>query len=147
MTELREKIAKILGNNDLEITFTSPDERYSITYSTSIVAKEVLEPTTWSRTYWLRDKKLGTETTSPWDPYVHEKQIDLATNLIRFAKYHVEGLYDGWTQTCPVCGSTEAGKIWRNSSARCEQLVDSKKCGYKFEAKDKSKNLIANSID
>lgn len=147
MPELREKIAAILKNNDLEIVFTSPDDRYSIVYSTSIVAKEVLEPTVWSRTYWLRDNKFGSESTSPWDPYVYEKQVDLATNLIRFAKYHVEGLYDGWTQTCPVCGSIETGKIWRNSSVRCEQLADSKKCGYKFEAKDKSKNLIASSID
>jgi Zn ribbon nucleic-acid-binding protein len=146
MAELREAIAEILNNNDLEITFTSPDDLYSITYSTSIVAKEVIDPSSWSRTYWMCDKKVGSEATSPWDHYSHEKQIALATNLIKFAKYRVESISDGWIQTCPKCHSVESGKIWRNSSSKCEQLVGSKKCGYKFESKDKVKTLVANSI-
>ena len=147
MADLREKIAEILKNKDLEITFTSPDNRFSIIYSTSIVAKEVLDPIVLSRMYWLRDNKLGNETTSPWDSYVFEKQIDLATNLVKFAKYHLEGIYDGWRQVCPNCHFVESGKIWRNSPARCEQLVKSKKCGYKFESRDKTKTLTTHSID
>lgn len=146
MAELREALAEILNNNDLEITFTSPDGLYSITYSTSIVAKEVLDPSSWSRTYWMYDKRVGSETTSPWDHYNHEKQIDLATNLIKFAKYRVESIADGWKLTCPHCQSVELGKIWRNSSSKCEQIIGSKKCGYKFETKDKIKTLVATSI-
>ncbi len=146
MLELRNAIAEILSNKDQEIGLISPDDRYSVTYSTSIVAKDVIEPSSWSRTYWMRDNQLGIETPSPWDPYIHEKQVDLVVNLIKFARYRVEGIYDGWRQICPNCNAIESGKIWRNSPARCEQLVNSRKCGYKFEPKDKFKNLIAKSI-
>lgn len=139
---LENRIKLILGNKDLEIHFQSPTKEYCIVYSTSIVAKEIIEPESLFRNYYMIDEK-GFEIASPWDSYDEAKQTILATNLIKFAQYKLESIYDGWTQRCPQCNSTEIGKIWRNSSARCEALVEGRKCGYKFSVEDKSKNVVA----
>ena len=136
---LRERIQALLENKDLEVHFKSPTGDYGVVYSTSIVAKEIAEPTALYRTYWMVDNKIGSEVTSPWDDYVHAKQIDLATNLIKFSNYEVIAIYDGWTQTCKKCNTVENGKVWRNITSKCEVLVNGKKCGYKFKKEDASK--------
>jgi hypothetical protein len=132
-----EKIRGLLENEDLEVHFKSSTGDYSVIYSTSIVAKEVIEPIALYRTYWMIDGK-GSEVSSPWDTYQKAKQIDLATNLVRFANYEVVGVYSGWRLNCPKCGSVTEGKIWRNSPDRCEVLIDSKRCGHKFDPSEKS---------
>ena len=144
-SNLRERIQSLLENKDLEVHFKSPTGDYGVIYSTSIVAKEILEPTALSRTYWMVDNKIGSEVTSPWDGYDHAKQIDLATNLVKFANYEIVAIYAGWTQTCKKCGALEAGKIWRNITSKCEVSVGGKKCGYKFEASDLSKIPFADT--
>jgi hypothetical protein len=138
-TNLRESIQSLLENKDLEVHFRSPSGDYGVIYSTSIVAKEIVEPTTLHRTYWMVDNKIGSEVTSPWDGYEHSKQIDLATNLIKFANYEVIAVYDGWTQTCKKCGTVENGRVWRNITSKCEVVLNGKKCGYKFLSSDAAK--------
>jgi len=133
---LGDKIKKILSNLDLELNLESPDENFTFVYSTNIVAQEIENPTDLIRNYRLYQKNNGSDINAPWDEYDEAKQITLITNLIKYAKYRIKGIYSGWQLNCPHCKTKIEGKIWRNNPKRCKG-IETIICNYIFNDSDK----------
>lgn len=136
---LEEFVEKLLLDHDLEIELESPDKNFTFFYSTNIVAKEIENPDTLTRGYWLLQNNISSIVDAPWDKFDHAKQVKLLTNLIWHAKYIVKGIYRGWRITCPSCHQVTEGKIWRNSPKNCESITSIGKCNGQFNENDKSK--------
>ena len=136
---LEEFVEKLLLNHDLEIELESPDKNFTFFYSTNIVAKEIENPDTLTRGYWLVQNDNGSIVDAPWDKFDHAKQVKLLTNLIWHAKYVVKGIFCGWRLVCPSCNQVTTGKIWRNSPKNCENLTSVGKCSGQFNEDNKSK--------
>jgi hypothetical protein len=134
--DVEYKIKKILSNLDLELILESPDQNYTFTYSTNIVAQEIEQPLSLSRNYWLSQKINGSNISAPWDEYDEIKQVTLVSNLIKHSKYRIKGIYSCWKITCPICKLDIEGKIWRNSPKRCRGS-EIKDCDYMFTESDK----------
>lgn len=137
MNEIDNKISEALKNTDLEIELESANGEFTFTYSTNIVAKEIENPTTLTRGYWLTQNNTLATINAPWDTYEHEKQVILASNLIKYGNYKLKSISNGWTITCPNCKKVIEGKIWRNSPKNCENG-----CGTEFKLSDKKKKLV-----
>lgn len=138
-----EFIDRVLSDFDLEMTLSSPSGEYSVTYSTSIVAKDAVEPFKFSRSYWLTIKSNQSVMTSQWDDFDHFKQVKLVMGLLQFSNYKISALANGWTIECPRCKTYYEGKIWRNSPKKCDgtlQIVHG--CGLEFGAIDKKARVI-----
>lgn len=121
-------VGKILEDTDLEIELQSPDDEYTLIYSTIKIAKEIEEPTQFSRNYWLLVHSNKSRIDAPWDRYVYQNQKTLIENIIKFSKYKITRVSKGWTVTCNICGNKIAGKIWRNSPKNCEARIEKNKC-------------------
>ena len=131
------KIQELLSNPNIEIELLSPDQRYKIVYTTSVVAKEIMSPTEFYRSYYLYDMVNKSIMNSPWDTYIESKQVSLSHNLIKFAKYSVTRISKGWKIVCPKCAIQFKDNIWRNSPRNCIDQEHGPGCGQVFKDEDK----------
>lgn len=135
---LESSLTALLRDYDLELTYISPDERYKLVYSTAIVAKDILNPSKFTRTYYLVDEYSKSTIVSPWDFYDEQKQGELIKNLLNYSKYKLVSIATGWKVKCQKCGSIFEGKIWRNSPKNCETTPDNRGCGSPLQDTDKT---------
>ncbi len=133
-----QRLSALLQDCDLELTFLSPDQRYRLVYSTAIVAKDILNPSRFTRTYYLIDETSKSTMVSPWDFYDETKQSKLLKNLLNYSNYKLDSVATGWQVKCQKCGSIIKGKIWRNSPKNCETSSDNTGCGSPLRDKDKT---------
>lgn len=140
MNENEEKyIASLLENPDIEFELESPNKQYVVVYSTRIVAKDIEKPSQFERTYWIDQAGAGGTLVEPWDAFDLLKQATLAQNLIRFSRYSLRGVFNGWQVVCPKCGNSMQGKIWRNSPKDCKSIPAAKSCNHVFTTLDKKR--------
>jgi hypothetical protein len=131
-------LTALLRDYDLELTFLSPNGRYRLVYSTAIVAKDILNPSRFTRTYHLVDEHSKSTMVSPWDVYVEDEQVRLLQNLLNYSNYKLASIAVGWQVKCQKCGSTIRGKIWRNSPKNCGTNAENAGCGSPLTDADKT---------
>lgn len=127
-----DNIQNLLKNPNIELEFTSPDKRYKIIYTTSIIAKEISDPIDFNRNYYLYDTTNKSVMNSPWDSYEEKNQISIIKNLINIANYSVTRISKGWRIICPKCSNKFEDAIWRNSPRSCIDQDGISGCGQSF---------------
>ena len=75
-------IGKILEDTDLEIELQSHDDEYTLIYSTIKIAKEIEDPTQFSRNYWLWVHSNKSRIDAPWDKYVYQNHYDIFVQIM-----------------------------------------------------------------
>lgn len=131
------QILDLLRDPNIEMVLISPDKRYKITYTTSIIAREIAEPVNFNRSYYLYDSINKSVMNSPWDSYVEKSQTKIIHNLIKIANYSMYRISCGWQIKCPKCSTKFQDAIWRNSPRNCMDQEGLKGCGQVFSDADK----------
>jgi hypothetical protein len=116
---LDSDIRTLLATPELKLVFEAEDEQYRLEYDTQILAVGAPEDTPKVRVYQLVDQVRGGVMGSPWGEFDLDKQSELVANAIRFSRYRLTAVTEGWTATCSTCGFRFSGEAWRTRPRVC----------------------------
>lgn len=119
MLILDQAVRALLAAPEIKVVFEEQARQYRLEYGTQIVAAEAAPETPKVRVYKLIDELRGSEMPNPWGDFDLSKQTVYVANAIRFSRYRLARVTEGWRATCPSCGFVSAGDEWRTRPLVC----------------------------
>lgn len=132
-------VRTLLATPEIRAVFEADDGQYRLEYGTQVVAVESAPDAPKVRVYQLVDQVRGGEMSSPWGDLDLDKQTEYIANVIRFGRYRLLRVTEGWRAVCPTCGHQTEGEEWRTRPRVCgNPAAKGKKKGHAMDSADVS---------